>query len=233
MKGTKTNRQQADPDTTTLGANMPHLTNTGATAALDGARPSEVETDEIPTDDAAASHQASPAKNTTNTRATGTRKAGSKATRTKTNASTGSHSTGITKVTTAGRRKKLFDTTKAQAAYERLQDLKQAHSSVQKALKAPLNELADRSIAELLEDPAAIERTPQYTETRQFLDSRLADQQRQVNDRHRVELEMARHVLDAEIDAVNRSANVSATCFQLLLLSILTQHPGPNGRTLP
>ncbi|KAM7202128.1 hypothetical protein V8F20_004582 [Naviculisporaceae sp. PSN 640] len=186
---------------------MPHLTNTGATTTLEAARPSEVEMDDTPTDDAAAPHQASAAKNTTNTRATGTRKTGSKAARTKTNASTGAHPTGITKVTTAGRRKKLFETSKAQAAYERLQDLKQAHSSVQKALKAPLTELADRTIAELLEDPRAIERTPQYAETREFLDSRLADQQRQVNDRHQIELEMARHVLDAEIEAVNRAHN--------------------------
>lgn len=201
-------RQQADPDTPS-GANMPHLTNTGATAALDGARSSEVEIDEVPADDAAPSHQASPAKNTTSARATGTRKGGPKAARAKTNVSASTTTTGTTKVTTAGRRKKLFDNSRAQAAYERMQDLKQSFSAVQKALKAPLNEIADRSISELLEDPAALERTPEFAEAQSFLSSRLADQQRRVNERHQIELAMARHVLDGEIEAVNRSTNVS------------------------
>ncbi|KAM7223829.1 hypothetical protein V8F06_000845 [Rhypophila decipiens] len=189
---------------------MPHLTINGATAPLDGVRPAEGEIDEVPADDAAASHHASPAKNTTNARVTGTRKGGPKGARTKTNAATGTTSTTTTtttKVTAAGRRKKLFDTSRAQAAYERMQDLKQSFSAVQKALKAPLNEIADRSITELLEDPAALERTPEYAETQNFLSSRLADQQKQVNDRHQIELAMARHVLDGEIEAVNRSTD--------------------------
>lgn len=228
---TKLARHQVNPDSLS-GANMPHLTTGRAAGPLDGAQPAEVETDEVPGDDANAVHQASPAKNT-NSKTTGTaRKGVQKNTRAKAAAS---NSAGNTKTTTAGRRKKLFDNSRAQAAYERVQDLKQSFSAVQKALKAPLNEIADRSISELLEDSAAMERTPEFAAAQAFLATRLEDQQRQVNDRHRTELAMARHVLDGEIEAVHRSTDVSIDLLEntvLIMVSGLTSRAGPDSGPL-
>ena len=202
-------QEQNQNQTFLRGAKMPHLTTSAAVA---GVRPAEVETDEVPAEDATAVRQASPARTTT--RLAATKKGGPKGPRTTkaagTGTGTGTGRSAVAAKPAAGRRKKLFDTAVAQAAYERAQDLKGAFSALQKAVKAPLNEIADRSITELLEDPTAVERTPEWADVQQRLAQRLQDQQTLADRRQQIELDMARHVLDGEIEAITRSTNVSS-----------------------
>ncbi|KAK3322415.1 hypothetical protein B0H66DRAFT_203071 [Apodospora peruviana] len=179
---------------------MPHMTTTNAAVALDGVRPAEAETHEVLPDDAVV-HQPGPVKPRTNG------KKGRQGARSNGSGTKPQKPAVAAPKLSAGRRKKLFDHPRTQAAYERAQDLKHNFGAVQKALKAPLNEMADRSINQLLEDPAAMERTPEFTEAQSFLDCRLADRQRQIHSRREIELRMAERVWHGEAEAAKTSTN--------------------------
>ena len=97
-----------------------------------------------------------------------------------------------------GRRQKVYDSLKAQAAHERAQELKQAYTTIAKQVKPALQELADRSINELLEDPAAFEKVPEYEETMSFLRERHAGALEACDKEREIGLEMISHVYEAE-----------------------------------
>ncbi|KAK3379816.1 hypothetical protein B0T24DRAFT_522944 [Lasiosphaeria ovina] len=97
-----------------------------------------------------------------------------------------------------GRRHKAYDSYKAQAAHERCQELKAAYSVLFKLVKPIVQEIADRSIAEILEDPATIERVPEFTTIRKFLSDRFQDCL-VINHKELVYgLNMAEHVYEGE-----------------------------------
>lgn len=116
-----------------------------------------------------------------------------------------------------GRRQKVYDSAKAQAAHERVQELKQAFAAVVKSVKPAVQEIADRSINELLEDPTAYEKVPEYATAQKFLRERRDDAIRQCDTRLRTGLDMAEHVYRAELEFVRRSYTVSQTgCAHLM-----------------
>ncbi|KAK3692096.1 hypothetical protein B0T22DRAFT_396825, partial [Podospora appendiculata] len=110
-----------------------------------------------------------------------------------------------TKTAGRGRQKKMFDSLKAQAAYERAQEIKMAYSTVSKALKPALQEVADRSVNEIMEDPTIITKVPQFAEIQDFLRQRLDDTLEQTNNQLTIELNMAKHVWEGQQEAVRNS----------------------------
>jgi hypothetical protein len=82
----------------------------------------------------------------------------------------------ITKPQTGrGRRLKMFETIKAQAAHERLQELKSAFTSLAKLVKPALQELADRALNKLNDDPRAHDKIVEARVCLKFLDERLIE----------------------------------------------------------
>ena len=108
-----------------------------------------------------------------------------------------------------GRRQKVYDNLKAQAAHERAQELKQAYNSLAKLVKPALQELADRSVNELLEDPAVLEEVPEYAPAEKFLRDRHRDELAKCDIRRQMDLQMAEHVYRAECEQIMHSFNVS------------------------
>lgn len=74
-----------------------------------------------------------------------------------------------------GRRQKVYDYLKAQAAHERMAELKSHFTQLARAMKPALTELADRTLAKLTKNPTAHEKVPEAQDVHQFLDQRLAD----------------------------------------------------------
>ncbi|KAK3990188.1 hypothetical protein QBC44DRAFT_342027 [Cladorrhinum sp. PSN332] len=104
-----------------------------------------------------------------------------------------------------GRRQKVYDSSKAQAAHERMQELKQAFSSIVKVVKPAVQEIADRSINELLEDPTVFEKVPEYGETQEFLRRRFEDTKAKANKALKFGLEMADRVYENEQKAAREA----------------------------
>ncbi|KAK4236404.1 hypothetical protein C8A03DRAFT_45612 [Achaetomium macrosporum] len=107
-----------------------------------------------------------------------------------------------------GRRQKVYDSLKVQAAHERAQELKQAFAAVGKLVKPAIQEIADRSINELLEDAEAYKKVPQYTAIEDFLRQRHEDTIRQCDARLKESLAMAKHVYEAECEKVHEAFNI-------------------------
>ncbi|KAK4043520.1 hypothetical protein C8A01DRAFT_43644 [Parachaetomium inaequale] len=97
-----------------------------------------------------------------------------------------------------GRRHKVYENVKVQAAHERIQELKQVYLAVGKLVKPAVQEIADRSLNEVLEDPALYKQVPEYDATKQFLRDRHAETIQQCNDRLQHGLAMAEHVWQAQ-----------------------------------
>lgn len=85
-----------------------------------------------------------------------------------------------------GRRQKVYDFLKAQAAHERMTELKSHFTQLARAMKPALSELADRTLAKLNKDPTIHEKVPEAQDVHQFLDQRLADTLKSAD----IELEM-------------------------------------------
>jgi len=121
-----------------------------------------------------------------------------------------------------GRRHKVYESSKLQAAHERTQELKQAFAAVVKLVKPAVQEIADRSINELIEDPAVYKQVPEYAATKSFLQQRLDDTLRQADEGLRYGLAMAEHVREAQEQKVHQEYTVSidSSC---CLSSFITQ----------
>ncbi|KAK0621521.1 hypothetical protein B0T17DRAFT_494104 [Bombardia bombarda] len=102
-----------------------------------------------------------------------------------------------------GRRQKMYESVKTQAMYERAQDLKLNFSTAAKALKPALQELAERTTAELLEDPTAIARVPEFQASQHFLSQRHRDTDKQIHARLDIETAMAEQVWGGQQEAVH------------------------------
>jgi hypothetical protein len=111
-----------------------------------------------------------------------------------------------------GRRQKVYDSAKAQAAHERSLELKQAFSTLIKVVKPAVQEIGDRAINELLEDPTAYEKVPEFSAAQDFLRERHEDTLRLCDAHLETGLKMAEKVYHAQCEAEHQSYNVSA-CF--------------------
>lgn len=121
-----------------------------------------------------------------------------------------------------GRRQKVYDNLRVQAAHERTQELKQAFLAISKLVKPAAQEVADRSINELLEDPALYKQVPQYGATKKFLRDRHHETIQQCDDRLQHGLAMAEHVWQAQHQKVIEEYTVGHTIPSLLSCFLLT-----------
>ncbi|KAK3375090.1 hypothetical protein B0H63DRAFT_481825 [Podospora didyma] len=104
-----------------------------------------------------------------------------------------------------GRRHKIYDSYKAQAAHERCQELKAAFSTLFKMVKPVVQDIADRSIAEITDDPSVVEKAPEFVAVHNFLQNRLDDAVRKARSEREIGLAMAQRVYDAQLIAVHES----------------------------
>ncbi|KAJ4304164.1 hypothetical protein N0V88_001774 [Collariella sp. IMI 366227] len=97
-----------------------------------------------------------------------------------------------------GRRQKVYDDPKLQAAHERSQELKQAFSTIVKAVKPAVQEISDRS------------EVPEYDTITNFLRQRRDDTIEQAARARDYGLQMTRHVYDAEVKKVFETLSTKA-----------------------
>ncbi|KAL1843665.1 hypothetical protein VTJ49DRAFT_365 [Mycothermus thermophilus] len=102
-----------------------------------------------------------------------------------------------------GRRHKVYESSRLQAAHERCQELKQAYAAVAKLVKPVVQEIADRSINELLENPEIHKQVPEYQDVMSFLRKRRDDAVETCNRRLEHGLAMAEHVWKAQQQKVH------------------------------
>ncbi|KAK3902535.1 hypothetical protein C8A05DRAFT_44059 [Staphylotrichum tortipilum] len=115
-----------------------------------------------------------------------------------------------------GRRHKVYDSLKAQAAHERTQELKQAYSAVVKLVKPAAQEIADRSVNELIEDPNLYKQVPEYDTCKTFLRERHQDTIRQADAALQHGLAMAEHVWKAQVEKVQQefTTKLDELCYE-------------------
>jgi len=97
-----------------------------------------------------------------------------------------------------GRRHKVYESARAQAAHERIQELKSAFVTVAKVVKPVVQEIADRSINDLIQDPALYQRVPEYQDIQSFLKSRLADTKRTLDIQFKTNNAMVKNLYAAQ-----------------------------------
>jgi hypothetical protein len=115
----------------------------------------------------------------------------------------GKHATSATKEITSkpavkkgrGRVKKLGDD-RAQAAYERCLELKNAYQQVARAIKPALQELAERQAVELLEKPNYYRELDTYQAFRDSADARLRQVTRNINREYEANITAAEMEVD-------------------------------------
>lgn len=105
-------------------------------------------------------------------------------------------------------RAKHFSDGRVQAAYERQRDLKSVYQAVAHAIKSALQELADRSIDQLLKHPDSHKEAAEYEPIMQQLRANL--RQKLARDRRRYELELtlARNTFKAEKEIADQQFEV-------------------------
>ena len=106
-------------------------------------------------------------------------------------------------------RAKTFSDSRVQAAYERQRDLKAVYQAVAVALKPALQELADRSIEDLLQDPESYKRAVQYLPILHELQARLDNRNQVINNRYELDLGVAQSTFEAEQYMINDAYDVS------------------------
>jgi len=111
-------------------------------------------------------------------------------------------------VTGRGRRHKVYESARAQAAHERIQELKSAFATVAKVVKPASQEIADRSVNELLQDPELIRKVPEYENIQGFLRTRLADTKKTLNMQFKIDNDMVKHVYEGQMQIVQEAYTV-------------------------
>lgn len=108
-------------------------------------------------------------------------------------------------------RAKSFTDSRVQAAYERQRDLKATYQAVAHAIKPALQELAERSVDEILQKPEtfrlAKEHQPVLDELQLTLDKKIAQHDQRLNE----DLKLATGTWNAENYVTEREFQVSST----------------------
>ena len=106
---------------------------------------------------------------------------------------------GIKKAPGTGRRgrQKVYESSRVQAAHERQRELKAAYNQVSTAVRAALEDLAERNLNVLKKDPVAHEKTDEYQQIKAFLDQRLEDRQSELN--LQLEQDLATHTHELNV----------------------------------
>lgn len=104
--------------------------------------------------------------------------------------------------------KKTYEDPRVQAAYERQRELKDLYSTVSAAVKPALEEIADQSVKNLLQDPDSHRDCPEHDEVKQQLD----DQYKHVIDttetEYKTRLMISQRKLDLETERIRKSFQV-------------------------
>ncbi|KAK4146295.1 uncharacterized protein C8A04DRAFT_9867 [Dichotomopilus funicola] len=109
-----------------------------------------------------------------------------------------------------GRRQKVYDEPKVQAAYERTQELKQAFLTLSKAVKPVLLELADRSVNEMIQNPNFHKDLPEHQIISNFLRKRHQETHRLNNLQLEQNLAMIDKVYESQVQKVWDEYNTKA-----------------------
>ena len=128
---------------------------------------------------------------------------------------------GIKKAPGTGRRgrQKVYESSRVQAAHERQRELKAAFNQVSNAVRAALEDLADRNLNVLKKDPVAHEKTAEYQKIKAFLDQRLEDRQSELNLQLEKDLATHTHELNAKQQYVDDAFKVCPGFIHLFCFS--------------
>jgi hypothetical protein len=126
----------------------------------------------------------------------------------------------LKKAAATGRRGRLkqFSDTRIQANYERQRELKAHFASVAAILKPALQDLAERNVDKIIEDPDYHKHKAEYPAIIAALDKKRNDTLRHAETHHNLEVRAANRVLDYELHVNNQSFEVN-TLFYLFLPS--------------
>ncbi|KAI1777731.1 hypothetical protein F4818DRAFT_439060 [Hypoxylon cercidicola] len=101
--------------------------------------------------------------------------------------------------------KKTYSDVRVQAAYERQKELRELYATVSMALKPSLEDMADRSVKTLLEDPESHKHTPKYLEVQQQLDDQLQRVIDAAESELRTKLAVAERSYELELTRIQQS----------------------------
>jgi len=110
-----------------------------------------------------------------------------------------------------GRRQKVYDYIKAQAAHERMSELKSHFTQLTRAMKPALSELADRTLTKLSNNPKAHEEIPEAQEIHSFLDQRVDGTIETASLEHRMQVDNATKLRDVNTEIAREQCTVSRT----------------------
>lgn len=108
-----------------------------------------------------------------------------------------------------GRRQKVYDNVKAQAAHERMGELKAAFNNLTRAMKPALNELAERTLKKLTDEPEAAEMAPEAAEIHRFLDGRLGETIRSIDQERGLKVANAEKMFEKNKEVTKNAYQVS------------------------
>jgi hypothetical protein len=120
-----------------------------------------------------------------------------------------------------GRRQKVYEYIKAQAVHERLSELKTHFTQLTRAMKPALNELADRTIAKLTNEPNAHEEVPEAKEVHGFLDQRLQDTIASADMEHELQVSHATKMYELNTSLAREECTVSTIVTPKNFISLL------------
>lgn len=124
----------------------------------------------------------------------------------------GNHSrAAVKKPTTGGGRRgrqKLYGAPRLQGTFERGKELKNAYASVVNALRPAIEELADRNIDSLKEDPDAYKYVEAFLGVKEALDTRVADVKKVINTERDIRLTFIKSRRDASVEIIEDSFKV-------------------------
>lgn len=115
-------------------------------------------------------------------------------------------------------RAKVYDNSRAQAAHERQRDLKNSYSTIATAMKPALEELADRNLDRLRSDFDAHKECDEYTQIKEFLDTRLEDRLADLEKEYQLSINASQHELTANTEAYKSGCQVCILTYPLPIL---------------
>ena len=133
--------------------------------------------------------------------------------------------------TTGGRRGRLkqFNDSRVQANYERQREIKAHFAHVAAVLKPVLQDLAERNIEQLTEDPETYKRNPGYGPMVDALDTRRNERLNAIQLNYQIKAGVTNKTFDLETRVINETFAVSFSSFAFFLpqLAACTFTPWP------
>ena len=103
----------------------------------------------------------------------------------------------------------MYESTRCQAAHERMQELKSSYAAVAKVVKPVAQDIVDQSLTELASNPDIFKQVPEYEEVQSFLKDRHADAKSTIDTERDVELNMLCHLYAGQQEITHNEYNAS------------------------